>query len=100
MFAAPSQNLVYADRAGHIGYQAPGLIPVRQERHTGDYPAPGWDRRYDWTGEFVPFEAMPWVLDPEEGFIASANQAPVGQEYPFHLGSAWATIALARSTPK
>jgi penicillin amidase len=37
----------------------------------------------------VPFEAMPWRLDPEEGFIASANQAPVGQEYPFHLGSAW-----------
>jgi penicillin amidase len=89
MFAAPAQNIVYADRAGHIGYQAPGLVPIRQARHTGDYPAPGWDSRYDWTGEFVPFDALPSVLDPEEGFIATANQAPVGPGYPYDLGSAW-----------
>ena len=57
--------------------------------HTGDYPAPGWDRRYDWTGKFVPFEALPTVLDPEEGFIATANQAPVDPGYPYYLGSAW-----------
>ena len=89
LFAAPSQNIVYADRAGHIGYQAPGLVPVRQPRHTGDYPAPGWDRRYDWTEELVPFEELPSVLDPEEGFIATANQAPVDESYPHDLGSAW-----------
>ncbi|HET6563388.1 MAG TPA: penicillin acylase family protein [Marmoricola sp.] len=88
-FAAPSQNIVYADRAGHIGYQAPGLIPIRQPGHTGDYPAPGWDPAFDWTGEFVPFEALPSVLDPEEGFLATANQAPVGRSYPYDLGSAW-----------
>jgi len=88
-FAVPAQNLVYADRAGHIGYQAPGLIPVRRPGHTGDYPAPGWDRRYDWTGDFVPFEALPSVLDPEAGFIATANQAPVGPGSSYDLGSAW-----------
>src|SRR3954469_23249165 len=73
-FAAPSQNLVYADRAGHIGYQAPGLVPIRAPQDSGDYPAPGWDPAYDWTGRFVPFDAMPTELDPEDGFIATANQ--------------------------
>ena len=89
-FAAPSQNMVYADVDGHIGYQAPGLIPIRRRLHEGDYPAPGWDKRYDWTGEYVPFEAMPTLLDPEEGFIATANQAPVARSYPYFLGSSWA----------
>ena len=88
-FAAPSQNMVYADVDGHIGYQAPGLIPIRRPIHRGEYPAPGWDKRYDWTGKYVPFEAMPNVLDPEEGFIATANQAPVDRSYPYFLGSSW-----------
>ena len=88
-FAAPSQNMVYADVDGHIGYQAPGLIPIRRPVHRGLYPAPGWDKRYDWTGEFVPFEALPNVLDPQEGFIATANQAPVDSSYPYQLGSSW-----------
>ena len=88
-FAAPSQNMLYADAQGHIGYQAPGLIPIRRPLHRGLYPAPGWDKRYDWTGDFVPFEALPNVLDPEEGFIASANQAPVDASYTYDLGSSW-----------
>jgi len=89
LFAAPSQNMVYADRAGHIGYQAPGLIPIRRPANKGDYPSPGWDPRYDWTGRHVPFDALPTVLDPDEGFIATANQAPVGPTYPYFLGDAW-----------
>jgi penicillin amidase len=89
LFAAPSQNMVYADRAGHIGYQAPGLIPIRKKAHRGDYPAPGWDPDYDWTGEFVPFDELPTVLDPDEGFIATANQAPVDGSYPYRLGDDW-----------
>jgi penicillin amidase len=88
-FAAPAQNMVYADRAGHIGYQAPGRIPMRGPANDGDYPSPGWDKRYDWTGDDVPFDALPTVLDPAEGFIATANQAPVGKGYPYHLGDAW-----------
>jgi penicillin amidase len=88
-FAAPSQNLVYADRAGHIGYQAPGRIPIRRPVHEGTYPAPGWDRRYDWTGDYVPFDELPSVLDPEEGFIATANQAPIDASYPYVLGTSW-----------
>ena len=88
-FAAPSQNLVYADRDGHIGYQAPGLIPVRRPANDGLYPSPGWDPAYDWTGRHVPFDQLPSQLDPPEGFIASANQAPVGPSYVPYLGQSY-----------
>ena len=92
-FASPAQNLVYADRAGragHIGYQAPGLVPIRKSGNTGDYPARGWLAADDWTGEYIPFEALPSVLDPRDGFVATANQAVVGQDYPYYLGDSWA----------
>jgi penicillin amidase len=77
-FAAPAQNVVYADREGHIGYQVTGRVPVRRPGDSGDYPAPGWLRRYDWTGRNVPYSRLPSQLDPAEGFIVSANQPPVG----------------------
>ncbi|MCL3861254.1 penicillin acylase family protein [Actinotalea sp. K2] len=80
LFAVPSQNIVFATVAGDIGYQAPGLIPVRQ-RIVGDpvpsdgtWPRPGWDSRYDWQGYVEP-EQMPAGLNPAEGFIVAANQA-------------------------
>jgi penicillin amidase len=78
VFAAPSQNLLYADVEGHIGYQAPGLIPVRTSAVRGAppgyWPAPGWLSEYDWKG-FVPFAQLPHVLDPPEGLLVTANQA-------------------------
>ena len=89
-FAAPSQNMVYADRDGHIGYQAPGLIPIRKSGNSGHYPAEGWLASDDWTGKFVPFESLPTVLDPDDGYVATANQAVAGEDYPFYLGDSWA----------
>ena len=89
-FAAPAQNLLYADRDGHIGYQAPGLIPIRKAGNAGDYPLQGWRSANDWTGDFIPFEALPSVLDPAEGVIASANQAVIGRDYPHYLADTWA----------
>jgi penicillin G amidase len=88
-FAVPAQNLVYADREGHIGYQAPGLVPIRQSGNDGTMPAKGWRPENDWTGEFVPFDGLPSVLDPEEGFIVTANQAVIGTEYPYALTTDW-----------
>ncbi len=85
-FAVPSQNLVYADRAGHIGYQAPGAIPVRRSGNDGRWPAAGWVRANDWTGRTVPFDALPSVLDPADGFVVTANQAVTGPGYPYFLG--------------
>ncbi len=88
-FAVPAQNLVYADRDGHIGYQAPGLIPIRKSGNDGLQPQAGWRSENDWTGEYVPFDGLPNVLDPDEGFVATANQAVVGTEYPYHLTADW-----------
>lgn len=88
-FAVPAQNLVYADRDGHIGYQAPGLVPIRQSGNDGTKPSAGWKRETDWTDTYVPFEALPNVLDPDEGFIVTANQAVIGPGYPYFLTGDW-----------
>ncbi|MGZ5398360.1 MAG: penicillin acylase family protein [Nocardioides sp.] len=89
-FAVPSQNLVYADREGHIGYQAPGRVPIRQSGNDGYLPAEGWRPDDDWTGEYVPFEGLPHVLDPEEGFIVTANQQVIDDaDYPYFLSDDW-----------
>ncbi|WP_200958026.1 penicillin acylase family protein [Nocardioides sp. Soil805] len=88
-FAVPAQNLVYADREGHIGYQAPGQIPIRKSGNDGRMPAEGWVSANDWTGDVVPFDGLPSVLDPEEGFVVTANQAVVGPDYPYFLTDDW-----------
>ncbi|SCK39407.1 penicillin amidase [Streptomyces sp. WMMB 714] len=87
-FAAPSQNLIYADTKGNIGYQAPGRIPVRAAGD-GRYPAPGWDSRYRWKG-YIPQDALPWEYNPERGYIVTANQAVVDKKkYPYMLTEDW-----------
>jgi penicillin amidase len=88
-FDVPAQNMVYADREGHIGYQAPGRIPIRKSGNDGNLPAEGWRPDDDWTGHYVPFQGLPNVLDPEEGFIVTANQAVVDPDYPYHLTDDW-----------
>ncbi|WP_163511644.1 penicillin acylase family protein [Fodinicola acaciae] len=87
LFAVPAQNLVYADVDGNIGYQAPGDIPVRG-LGDGRWPAPGWDPRYDWKSR-IPYDALPSVLNPQEGFVVTANQAVVGPGYPYLLTTDW-----------
>ncbi len=88
-FEAPAQNLVYADTTGRIGYQAPGRIPIRKSGNDGRVPSAGWLPENDWTGSFVPYAALPSVLDPEEGFVVTANQAVVGPRYPYFLTDDW-----------
>ena len=85
-FAVPAQNLVYADRQGHIGYQAPGQVPVRRPAipryPAGYWPAPGWDSSYDWQ-RFLDFSELPWTLDPEDDVVVTANQAVTRSATPF-----------------
>ena len=88
-FAVPAQNLVYADREGHIGYQAPGRVPVRKSGNDGAMPGRGWRAEDEWTGATVPFDALPFALDPDEGMVVTANQAVVGPGYPYHLTDDW-----------
>ncbi|MGB9996829.1 penicillin acylase family protein [Streptomyces pseudogriseolus] len=88
LFEVPSQNLVYADTDGHIGYTLPGKIPTRAEKHDGSVPAPGWDPDYEWTG-WVDQDELPYEFDPERGYIVTANQAVVDEDYPYTLTTDW-----------
>jgi len=83
-FAVPSQNTVYADIDGNIGYQAPGWIPMRNPGHDGRLPVPGWTDEYEWQG-YIPFEQLPHTFNPPQGYIASANNAVVGADYPYPI---------------
>jgi penicillin amidase len=86
-FVVPSQNFVYGDVDGHIGYYAPGRIPIRAAGD-GSRPADGWTGDAEWTG-WIPFDQLPHVADPPEHFIATANNRPVPPDYPFTLGLEW-----------
>ncbi len=77
---APSQNIIYADVDGNIGYQMPGRIPIRAPGHTGQLPVPGWTSEYEWRG-YIPFDYLPRIFNPERGWIASANQRVVPPAY-------------------
>ena len=85
LVTAPSQSLVYADTAGHIGYQLMGSVPDRN-RGNGLTPAHGWDPAYEWKG-LVPFAKLPYAYDPPAGYIVAANQQVIGRQYPYHIGS-------------
>jgi penicillin G amidase len=68
---APSQNFVYADVGGHIGYALSGRLPIRAGGD-GGVPARGWTGEQEWTG-MVPAERMPALLDPSGGQVVTAN---------------------------
>jgi len=88
-FVTPSQNFVYADVEGNIGYYAPGKIPLRVEGHDGRVPVPGWASEYEWQG-FIPFAELPHAFNPPEGYIATANNRVVDDAYPHLLSTDWA----------
>jgi len=90
----PSQNFVYADVEGNIGYQAPGRIPIRASGN-GSMPAPGWTGEYEWV-DYVPFDELPRAFNPPEGYIVTANNAVVGSDFPYFLGMDWAPGYRAR----
>lgn len=85
-FAVPAQNLVYADVEGNIGYQMPGNIPIRLNGD-GRLPVPGWTGEYDWQG-YVPFEELPYVFNPQSGYVATANnQVEPREGYPYLIST-------------
>ena len=84
----PALNVVYADAAGHIGYQLVGQVPRRRRGH-GTLPLPGWLEGVGWEDDLVPFDAMPHALDPDIGFVASANNRPAAAGEGPYLGVDW-----------
>jgi penicillin amidase len=88
-FPGATQNVVYADVDGHIGYYGAGFIPIRKSGD-GSVPYDGSKDDGEWTG-YIPFDKLPHVYDPPSGMIATANGRIVGRDYPYHLTHAWAS---------
>ena len=85
---APSQNFVYADVDGNIGYQLPGHIPVRPKGE-GLVPVPGWTSEYEWAG-YIRFDELPYVYNPRTHFVVTANNKVVPDSYPYFISREWA----------
>ena len=75
----PGENMVWADRAGNIGWQSVGLTPVRFG-WDGSLPIPG-NGAYEWTG-YVPIKQMPHISNPKSGWYGTANHHNVPDGYP------------------
>jgi len=86
-FAVPAQNLLYADVDGNIGYQMPGLVPIRANGD-GRLPVPGWTDDYEWTG-YIPFDELPYVFNPQVGYIVTANNRVPPWDYPYMVTTDW-----------
>lgn len=88
-WGAPTENQVYADTSGNIGWVAGGLAPIRPN-WDGLLPVPG-DGRYEWNG-FLSGDKLPSSLNPKQGWFASANEMNLPADYPFakyKLGFEW-----------
>lgn len=87
-FQTPAQNFVFASNDGTIAYKANGKIPIRK-KGDGLLPVPGWTDEYEWTG-YIPFNELPNTINPKEGFISTANNKVISDDYPYHISHNWA----------
>lgn len=76
----PSENMVWVDRAGNIGWQAAGIQPIRRG-WSGILPVPG-DGRFEWEG-YLPIASLPHEVNPARGFIATANNFLMPDDYQY-----------------
>ncbi|NQW23766.1 MAG: penicillin acylase family protein [SAR202 cluster bacterium] len=82
-WADPCNNFLFADIHGDMGYLCRGRIPIRS-RVNGWLPVPGWTGEHEWERD-IPFEELPVSINPPEGYIATANNRPVGDDYPHYI---------------
>lgn len=87
-FKCPGQNWVYADDQGNIGYWAAVAIPIR-DGFSGALPVSGWDGKHEWQG-YIPTGEQPHLKNPARGWIATANNKHVGDDYPYPISSYYA----------
>ncbi|MGD8993498.1 MAG: penicillin acylase family protein, partial [Desulfobacterales bacterium] len=83
----PGQNVVFADTGGNIGYWCCATVPIRS-KGDGLLPVPGWNGEYEWQG-YVPFEMRPHLINPKQGYIATANNKVAGKHYPHFISHYW-----------
>ncbi len=92
-YGGPSQNLVYADDQGHIGYHAIGSIPIRGSLASptpiASVPTDALDPAQEWVGS-IPYDKLPQAGDPANGFLATANSRVTADDYPYPITLDWA----------
>ena len=81
-FKSVSQNFAYADVDGNIGLNTGGGIPIR--KGYGSIIRNGETDEFDWKG-FVPFYQLPSSFNPETGYVSSANNKTVSDDYPYYI---------------
>ena len=86
-FECPAQNFVFASKSGDIAIWQQGTFPARWDRQ-GLYVMPGFDSSYMWQG-YIPQAENPHSVNPEQGFLESANQRPVDGTYPYFIPGAY-----------
>ena len=84
-FKSVSQNIAYADIEGNIGLHMTGLLPKRTAPGYLFYP--GNTDTFDWKG-FIPFDSLAFEYNPDRGFVSSANNKTVPDNYPYYI-SEW-----------
>ncbi|HQU42919.1 MAG TPA: penicillin acylase family protein, partial [Pirellulales bacterium] len=89
----PTFSVVYCDIDGHIGYQSVGRIPIRKQPTRRCRP--GWDPEHEWQG-LIPFEGMPHSIDPQRGFMVTANNRPAPDDFAYPLAGVWTSAYRAR----
>lgn len=87
-YRVPSENVVYADTSGNIGWQAAGLTPIRKN-WSGIFPVPGDTGEYEWSG-YRKTEELPRLYNPSSHFIATANHNILPRGYAIPLNYEWA----------
>lgn len=81
----PVSNLIWADSSGSIGYKTVGRLPSRLGG-CPDLPKPGWTGEYEWDG-WVPYAEQPESVDPDAGYLVTANNRIEPDGFPHHITS-------------
>lgn len=94
LFGAPGQNWTYADVQGNIGWRPSSKIPIR---NGGEklLPFDGSTSKNDWKG-YIPFEEMPYLFNPEKGYISNGNNKTIDDSYPYYISRYWADPSRAQ----
>ena len=87
-WVVPTLSIGFADVDGHIGYQSIGRLPIKENWGRGYRP--GWDPAHQWC-ESIPYDAMPSISDPAEGWVRSANNRTAPEDFPYPLSGVWSS---------
>lgn len=93
-YKAPALNYLYSDNKNNIGFIAAGSVPVRT-KGIGSVPVPGWTGEYQWQS-YIPFKDWVRSYNPEKGYIVSANNKVVTDDYPYFISRDWAPPSRAK----